>query len=64
MRLDHLLSRVLERSLRRFALLIVLQCPYGENLGAGLQRCVSYHFSVAKEKSHPGLVAQLVRALC
>ena len=59
MRLDHLLSRVREHSLSGD---VALKIAHTVNLGAGTQKLVSYHSSVVEEK--PGLVAQLVRALC
>jgi hypothetical protein len=62
-RLDHLLSRVLEQtSLSRDRRSTHILNPHGGGV-LDRQRKVSYHFSVV-EAPYPGLVAQLVRALC
>ncbi len=60
MRLDHLLSRVLSRSVLRLDWLYSIQIS---RCGNESWQVVSYHFSVVK-RPHLGLVAQLVRALC
>lgn len=62
MRLDHLLSRVLEQFLRKFALLMFYNAHTVKTWA--LERINAFPITSQLLRKNPGLVAQLVRALC